>query len=78
MRFAFLLLLLACPLKAADQDYLLTVPEYKRGLQELRGYFVKRNEDPAVAELYIKNLENAFPAELGRPVPVTRGVFQDF
>lgn len=63
---------------STDRDALLTVPEYRRGLKELRGYFVKRNEDPAVADRYIANLENAFRLDVGQPVPVTRGVFDDF
>ncbi len=76
-----LTLALICPAARArtpERDQLLTVPEYKNGLKELRLHFVKRDEDPAVADQYIRSLENAFPAGLGQPVPVTRGVFDAF
>lgn len=78
LRLALLLLPILASAAPADRDALLTVPEYRAGLKQLRGYFVKRNEDPAVADRYIANLENAFRLDVGQPVPVTRGVFDDF
>ncbi len=68
----------AGPRAASDPDRLLTLPEYRQGLKELRGHFVRRNEDPAVADKYVHALETAFQVELGENVPVTRGVFDLF
>lgn len=63
---------------AADRDQLMTLPEYRKGLKELRGHFEKRGEDPAVAERYVADLEGAFPVQLGEKVPVTKGTFEAF
>ena len=56
----------------------LTLPEYRKGLKELRGHFVKRGEDPTIADRYIADLESAFPVALGERVPVTKTVFDAF
>ncbi len=71
------LLLLPVFSLAADGENL-TLPEYRKGLKELRGYFVKRGEDPTVADLYIADLESAFPVGLGERVPVTHDAFGAF
>ena len=64
---------------AGDGDQFLTLPEYRKGLKELHGYFVKRGEDPTIVDRYISDLESAFPVTtLGEPVPVTRNVFGIF
>lgn len=63
---------------APAPDQQMTLPEYRKGLKELRGHFVKRDEDPAIAERYIADLETAFPVALGERVPVTHGVFESF
>ncbi|MBI5245752.1 MAG: tetratricopeptide repeat protein [Elusimicrobia bacterium] len=75
---ALALCLALLPARAGDGDQLLTLPEYRRGLKELRGYFEKRGEDPRIAERYVADLEAAFPVNLGERVPVTREVFQAF
>ena len=75
---ALALCLAFLPAHAGDGDQLMTLPEYRRGLKELRGYFEKRGEDPRIAERYVADLEAAFPVNLGERVPVTRAVFQAF
>ncbi len=73
-----LLLLPAFAVAAGDDGAFMTLPEYRKGLKELRGYFVKRGEDETVANRYIADLETAFPVALGESVPVTKGVFGAF
>lgn len=75
---ALLLVAASAFAQTADRDRLMTLPEYRKGLKELRAHFEKRNEDPRVAEVYIRDLETAFPVKLGENVPVTKGVFDAF
>ena len=72
------LLMLLALLPTIARGEFLTLPEYRKGLKELRGHFEKRGEDPRVAERYIAGLEAAFPVKLGERVPVTRDAFAAF
>ncbi|MEQ1917867.1 MAG: tetratricopeptide repeat protein [Elusimicrobiota bacterium] len=78
LRLLALILALLPALASATGDEFLTLPEYRKGLKELRGYFVKRGEDPTVADRYVANLVAAFPVALGERIPVTRSVFDSF
>ncbi len=78
IRLIALVLSLLPALASAAGDEFLTLPEYRKGLKELRGYFVKRGEDPTVADRYVADLVSAFPVALGERIPVTRGVFDSF
>jgi tetratricopeptide (TPR) repeat protein len=78
LRLLALALALLPALATAAGDENLTLPEYRKGLKELHGYFVKRGEDPTVADRYIADLETAFPIALGERVPVTKTVFDSF
>lgn len=78
LRLLTLSLALLPALASAAVDENLTLPEYRKGLKELHGYFVKRGEDPTVADRYIADLETAFPIALGERVPVTKTVFDSF
>ena len=52
--------------------------QYRQGLEQLRGYLEKRDEDPVFVARFIDDLETRFQGPDGKRVPVTRDAFAAF